>query len=60
MTAGSSDAERAAELYAQALAAHAQHDYWRAHDLCEQSLALREDDEVRELYRRIKATVGPA
>ena len=50
----------AAALYEQACAAHAEQDYWRALELVKQSLALREDDDARALYRRLLATVGPA
>jgi hypothetical protein len=54
------DAARASDLYEQAVEADAQRDYWRAYELVQQSLALREDDDARALYRRVLATVGPA
>ena len=60
MSAGDTDAERAAALYEQAVEADAQHDYWRAYELVQQSLELREDDGARALYKRLLATVGPA
>ncbi len=59
MTASDADRERAAELYAEARRLHGEKDYYAARERYQESLRLHEDDEVREAYTRLMATLGP-
>lgn len=59
MSASDADRGRAAELYAQARRLHEEKDYYAARDRYEESLRLHEDEEVREAYLRLMATIGP-
>jgi hypothetical protein len=59
MAASDADRRRAAELYAEARRLHAEQDYYAAVEPYEESLRLHEDEEVREAYRRLMATIGP-
>ena len=59
MAASEADRRRAAELYAEARRLHEAKDYYAACELYEESLRLHEDEEVRQAYARLMATIGP-
>ena len=59
MAASEADRRRAADLYAEACRLHAEKDYYAAQERYEESLSLHEDEEVREAYNRLMATIGP-
>jgi hypothetical protein len=51
---------RAADLYAEARKLEAQGKYHDARRAYEESLAIHEDEAVREAYLQLMATIGPA
>jgi hypothetical protein len=59
MATSDADRARAAELYAEARRLHEEKDYYAARERYQESLALQEDEEVREAYMRLMATIGP-
>jgi hypothetical protein len=51
---------RAADLYAEAQKLEAEEKYYEARRAYQESLALHEDEAVREAYLHLLATIGPA
>lgn len=52
--------DRAADLYAEARKLEAQGKYYEARRAYEESLAMHEDEAVRDAYLQLLATIGPA
>ena len=59
MATSEADRRRAAELHTKARQLHSADDYYAPCELYEESLRLHEDEEVRQAYARLMATIGP-